>query len=303
MSKTYVMALPILAEKIEQWKTFVQTLKTDKQREYESARQKAGVRSEKVWHQHTPQGDLLLQVVELDGSFESFIRSLTQPRDDFGQWFLAQIEEIHGVSAEQMEAMPANEQVFAWTCPSVLEKAGETALGIGQNLAQTAQGILGKATETAESVGKKVSANTGGFAGKAQTQAQEAAHQFQEKAQETAQQLQHQAQETAQQLQQQAQEKAQQLQQQAQEVRKNVEIKATELLNQAGDNVAEATQQMQAKASEALENAAEVGQAVAEKASGLFNQALGMFAKKENKPPETPKETDEETKPSEEAKA
>ncbi len=277
MPKTYITALPILPEKVEQWKAFAQALKTDKQREYELARQKAGVRSEKIWHQHTPHGDLHLQVVELDGSFSDFMRSVTEPSDEFGQWYLAQMQEIHGVTAEQIATMPANEQVFAWTCPTVLEKAGETALGIGQNLAHTAQGILGKASETAEEVGKKVSENAGSFAGKAQQQAQEAAHQFQEKAQEAGHQLQEKAQEAA-----------HKVQQQADEVRKQVEVKATELLNQAGDNVAEAAQQMQVKAAEALENAAEVGQAVAEKASGLLNQALGgIFGKKDDKAEET----------------
>lgn len=273
MPKTYVVALPILPGKLDAWKQFVEALKTDKLREYEAARQKAGVRSEKIWHQSTPQGDVMLQVIELEGSYSDFMRSLTQANDEFGQWFLALTQELHGVTAEQMEAMQPNEQILSWTCPTVLEKASETALGIGQNLAQTAQGILGKASETAEEVGKKVSENAGSLAGKAQQQAQEAAHQLQEKAQETAHQLQEKAQEAA-----------QKVQHQAEEVRKQVEVKATELLNQAGDNVAEAAQQMQVKAAEAIENAAEVGQAVAEKATGLLNQALGgIFGKKDDK--------------------
>lgn len=284
MSKTYVVALPIAPGKLEAWKQFAEALKTDKVREYESARQKAGVRSEKIWHQSTPHGDLMLQVVELEGSYPDFMRSLTEPSDEFGQWFLAQAQDIHGVTAEQMEAMQPNEQVFAWTCPTVLEKASETALGIGQNLAHTAQDILGKASETAEEVSKRVSANAGPFAEKAQQQAQEATQKMQAQAQE----IQAQAQEAVQKMQAQAQETAQKMQSQAQEMRKQVEIKASELLNQAGDNVADAAQQMQVKAAEALENAAEMSQAMAEKASGLLNQAMGIFAKKEDKT-ETPK--------------
>ncbi|PIQ25606.1 hypothetical protein COW36_21430 [bacterium (Candidatus Blackallbacteria) CG17_big_fil_post_rev_8_21_14_2_50_48_46] len=280
MTKTYAMALPILPDKMEQWKAFAEALKTTRAREYELARQKAGVRSEKVWHQATPAGDLLIQVVELEGSFADFVASLAQTEDEYGQWFSTQVQEIHGVSPEQIVEIPANPEIFAWTCPSVLEKAGETALHIGQNLAQTAQGILGKATETAEGVGKTVAANSGGFAEKAQHQAQEATQKMQAQAQEVAQQLQHQAQEAAQKMQAQAQE----MQAQAQEMRKQVEIKASELLNQAGDNVADAAQQMQVKAVEALENAAEVSQAMAEKASGLLNQAMGIFGKKLEKP-------------------
>ncbi len=270
MSKMYLIALPILPNKLEQWKQFTHTLKTEKQHEYESARQKAGVRSEKIWHQSTPQGDQLLQVLELDGSVEDFLHSLTQTNGAFETWFLEQIKDIHGLTIEQIEALPAHDLVFAWNSPTVFEKTSETALGIGQNLAQTAQGILGKATEAAGTVGKKVGANASELAGKAQSQAQETAQQFQKSAQEK-----------------------------AQELRKNVETKTSELLNQAGENVAEATQQMQAKASEALGKSAEMGQAAAGKATDFFNQALGIFGKKEDKASESETEKPKEADPTE----
>jgi hypothetical protein len=268
MPQSYTLVLPILPEKQSQCQALTEALKTTRAQAHELARQKAGVKHESFYLH----GDQLIYQFELIGPLSDYLKVLSQPEDDFGHWYLSQLQDIHGLSPEQITGLSSGQSLFNWHCPSVLEKASETALGIGQNLSHTAQEIFGKASETAEGVSKKVAENAGSLATKAQQQAQDAVHQLQEKTQETTQQLQHQAQEVA-----------HKLQQQAEEARRQAEIKATELLNQAGENVAEATQQIQARATEAIETAAEVGQAVAEKAAGVLNQAFGLFGKKESK--------------------
>ncbi|MEZ0370268.1 MAG: hypothetical protein ACAI44_14360 [Candidatus Sericytochromatia bacterium] len=258
MSQMYAMVLPLLPGKFEDWKQFTQLLLNEKRKEYEASRLKAGIHREMMWHQPTPMGDMLILLVEAEGDFKDVMEAMSNPQDEFGEFFLAQAKVFHGLEPDNLKGVGANELVFNWSSPTLLEKAGETAMGIGQNLASSAQDVLGKASQTATGLGQNVASNATALAGKAQGMAQE----------------------TTQRIQQQAQETGELLQKQAQEVKKNVEIKAAELMDKAGDSVAEATQQVQAKAGEVFESAAEVGQDLAEKASGLFHHALDMLHKK-----------------------
>lgn len=276
MSQMYAMMLPILPGKLEDWKTFAARLLKEQRREYEAARQRAGVLREMVWHQATPLGDMMILVLELEGQPEDFLKLLMHPDSDFGREFLVQAKAIHGLDPETMEQIQPNPLIFDWASPSLLEKAGETALGIGQNLAGTAQSLLGKAGTTATEVGQNMASNATNLAGRAQGMAQEAGSRLQQQAFDGARQFQQQANETG-----------ERIQQQAQEVRKQMETRTAELLDKAGDSVAEATRQMQHRAGEALESAAEVGQDIAEKATGLFHQALDLLHKKPEKPSDT----------------
>lgn len=251
MSQFYSMILPIVPGKLEQFKQFAHTLLNDKRRDYEASRHQLGIRREMLWHQVTPAGDMAILVMELEHGMESFMQTLINPQDDFSRYFAQQASEIHGWDPSQLADIKPNEQIVNWHSSSLFEKANETALGIGQNLAGTAQDLLGKASQTAGEVGQHMASNTQEILGRAQTMAEEAGHK---------------------------------MQQQAQDVRKTVEAQAADMLHKASDNVAQATQQMQAKASEALENAAGVGQMVSDKASGLFNQALNIIQKKDKEP-------------------
>lgn len=273
MGQMYAMMLPVLPGKLEDWKTFAQNLLKDKRKEYEASRLKGGIQREMIWHQSTPLGDMLILVIEVDGKIEDFLATMAEPQDEFGRYFLEQAKVFHGLEPENVKGASLNELVFSWTSPTLLEKASETAMGIGQNLADTAQSLIGKAGVTATEVGQNVATSANSLAGRAQEMAQEGASKFQQ-----------QAMETGQKLQQQASEAGEKFQQQAQEVKKQVEVRTSEFLDKAGEQVAGVTHQMQAKAGEALENAAEVGHDIAEKASGLFHQALDFLQKKPEKP-------------------
>lgn len=247
MSKMYAMVLPVLPGKLEDWKQYSQSLLRERRREYEAARIKAGIQRELIWHQATPLGDMLILLIELDGTLENFLASMANPQDDFSRDFLAQAKIFHGLDPENVKGAGINQLVFEWNSPTLLDKANETFQSIGQNLAGTAQDLMGKATSSANDVGANVAGNAAHLAGKAQELATEA---------------------------------GKRIEQQANEVRRTVESKAGELLEKAGENVVQATQQMQVKAGEVIETAAGVGQEIAEKASDMLHQALDKIAKK-----------------------
>ncbi|MBI3024048.1 MAG: DUF6176 family protein [Thaumarchaeota archaeon] len=93
--KYYALAAPILPGKLEAWKNLVNEIKGPRKKEYQASRKKMGVKHERVFLQHTPQGDWV--VVSFEGKdaskvFERFMSS----KDPFDQWFGKQVSDIHG---------------------------------------------------------------------------------------------------------------------------------------------------------------------------------------------------------------
>ena len=94
--KYYAFTAPIVPGQLGAWKNLVSELKGAKKKEYQAARKKMGVKHERVWLQHTPQGDFVVVSVEAKDApslFEKFANS----KEPFDKWFAAQISEIHGI--------------------------------------------------------------------------------------------------------------------------------------------------------------------------------------------------------------
>jgi hypothetical protein len=79
------------------WKRHVAELAGPRKAEYEESRRRAGVTTERVWLQHTPQGDfaiVYLEAADIGKVFETFLTS----QEPFDQWFREQIlVDVHGM--------------------------------------------------------------------------------------------------------------------------------------------------------------------------------------------------------------
>jgi hypothetical protein len=99
MAKLFAIAIPILAGKTEQWKTFTNDLKTRYKKEFNESRKKLGVQ-ERTFFQSTPKGDMV--VVTLEGKEpEKAFQDFAKGTDEFTKWFNAQVKEIHGFDLTQ----------------------------------------------------------------------------------------------------------------------------------------------------------------------------------------------------------
>lgn len=99
MTKLFAMAIPILAGKTEQWKTFSNELKTKYKKEFYASRKALGVQ-ERTFFQSTPMGDMIivtLQGEDPQGAFQKF----GEKTDEFTKWFVSQAKEIHGIDITQ----------------------------------------------------------------------------------------------------------------------------------------------------------------------------------------------------------
>ena len=101
------MALPILPDKQEQWRSFVSELQGPRREQFDASRRQMGVR-ERTFMQQTPMGNLVIVTLEGDDPMGAFAR-FAQGQDEFTQWFLQQVKEVHGVDLSQPPAGPLPE--------------------------------------------------------------------------------------------------------------------------------------------------------------------------------------------------
>lgn len=99
MTKLFAIAIPILAEKTEQWKNFSYQLNTRYRKEFLESRKRLGVQ-ERTFFQSTPTGDLV--IVTLEGEYpQAAFMEFGKQNDEFTKWFIAQVKDIHGIDMTQ----------------------------------------------------------------------------------------------------------------------------------------------------------------------------------------------------------
>jgi len=89
------LAIPIPANKIDQFKRFTKELMTTRKAEFTASRKKLGVQ-ERTFLQHTPHGDLVIVTLEGANPQKAFAE-FGAGNDPFTMWFKQQVSEIHGM--------------------------------------------------------------------------------------------------------------------------------------------------------------------------------------------------------------
>ena len=94
MSKLFAMAIPVAPGKTEQFKTFTSQLNGAKSNDFKASRKKLNVR-ERTFFQSTPHGDMVIVTLEGPDPVTAF-QNFASGNDDFTNWFVGQVNEIHG---------------------------------------------------------------------------------------------------------------------------------------------------------------------------------------------------------------
>jgi hypothetical protein len=110
--RTYAFAMPLLPGKTETWLGYVNEITGPRKEEWKMSRQKLGVKTEQVWLQNTPMGDVCVVRLETDDP-SKFFENMMKSNDLFDLWFKEKVLiECHGLKAGQ--AMPPlNKQVLS----------------------------------------------------------------------------------------------------------------------------------------------------------------------------------------------
>ncbi|MSQ13359.1 MAG: hypothetical protein EXR47_04350 [Dehalococcoidia bacterium] len=96
-------ALPILPGKTEATKNFFKEVAGPRKKGHDDSRRRVGLTREQVWLQHTPQGDMI--IVMLDGSDSAKSnQQFAALKDPYDVWFKQQVQVIAGIDLN--EPMP-----------------------------------------------------------------------------------------------------------------------------------------------------------------------------------------------------
>lgn len=102
MKKLVAMAVPVAPGKTEAWNTFMEELQSKYRQQFIDSRKKLGVR-ERTFLQSTPMGDLVLVTLEGEDPVNAF-RQFAKGEDEFTKWFVASVNNIHGIDLKAMSA-------------------------------------------------------------------------------------------------------------------------------------------------------------------------------------------------------
>ncbi len=108
----YAFTMPILPGKTDTWKKYAQEMKGPRHDELNKSRQKVGIKTEQVWLQHTPNGDMV--VVHWESSTDNptkIFEQLMKSNEPFDKWFREKILiECHGMDINNPP--PKNEMIL-----------------------------------------------------------------------------------------------------------------------------------------------------------------------------------------------
>jgi hypothetical protein len=103
------MTFPIPTGKTAQWQQFMKELNGPRHQEFTASRKELNAR-ERTFFQQTPHGDVVIVTLEGPNPEASFAQ-FGQQKTPFGQWFKAQVKEIHGVDLSQPPPGPLPKQI------------------------------------------------------------------------------------------------------------------------------------------------------------------------------------------------
>jgi hypothetical protein len=92
-----IVAVPILAGKLDTWNRMVAMTLKERRREYEDAVVEGGVSRLRVWHQPGPDGSDLAIVLFEGPAPEKFLQRIATSTDDFSIWFREGLAQCHGM--------------------------------------------------------------------------------------------------------------------------------------------------------------------------------------------------------------
>lgn len=108
---TLALALPCLPGGADKARQLADECAGQRRAEFDDFHRRAGLTAERWYLQQTPQGELILVVLE--GDPQGAIGKLGASEHPFDRWFKERVREIHGVDFNQPLPGPPPEQILA----------------------------------------------------------------------------------------------------------------------------------------------------------------------------------------------
>jgi hypothetical protein len=112
----YAIAVPLIAGKVEAWKTWIHECQGPLREEFESFNERMELTLHRAWLVKSPQQPQVIVVYDGAGA-KKFLRKLAASQEPFDKWFRARITEYHGLDFSKLDALPPTEIFLDYSAP------------------------------------------------------------------------------------------------------------------------------------------------------------------------------------------
>jgi hypothetical protein len=106
-------AAPILPDREEEWRRFVQEVAEERLSEYEGLRRRLGISNESAWLTRTKGGEMAMVYLEAEDP-ERIVPALAASEEPFDLWFKERLLEYHGRDFVRVPGRAAAKLIFAY---------------------------------------------------------------------------------------------------------------------------------------------------------------------------------------------
>jgi len=110
--ESLAFAFPLRAGKTEEWRAWIREIVGPRRREYEAFSRKLGLKTQRAYLQHTPQGDQAIIYMEGNDLRRTF-HELQMSQDPFALRLRQRTQDLFGVDLTQTEPGALSQFVFA----------------------------------------------------------------------------------------------------------------------------------------------------------------------------------------------
>jgi hypothetical protein len=114
------MAVPLLPNKVEAWKSWVRECSTTRSKEFGSFNERMELTLHRAWLSQGPLGPLVIVVSDGPGA-RTMLQKLASSEEPFDRWFRAKITELHGIDFSKPATGMASEILLDWQSPAYAE--------------------------------------------------------------------------------------------------------------------------------------------------------------------------------------
>jgi hypothetical protein len=107
------LVVPILPNREEEWRRFVQEVMEERLREYEGFRRRLGIRNESVWLARMKGSEMAMAYLEAEDP-ERIMPALAASEEPFDLWFKERLLECHGRDLVRVPKRAVAELIFAY---------------------------------------------------------------------------------------------------------------------------------------------------------------------------------------------
>jgi hypothetical protein len=90
-------AVPLAAEKLRPWESWIGELKGTRKAEFDDMNTRLGLTEHQAYLQPVPDGNYLVVVVQEGPDADSFTENLLASDHEFDRWFAGSVADLHGI--------------------------------------------------------------------------------------------------------------------------------------------------------------------------------------------------------------